>query len=114
MAHFLTETQTGFMKGRSILHGFHYAQDVITAAATDKFQMALFKADLNKAFDSIEWDFFMRCLQALYFPPNGHKRNQPNSRPMPLANWNLVTRSKKLGGLGVRDMNSANASLLVK
>jgi Reverse transcriptase (RNA-dependent DNA polymerase) len=70
MAHFLTETQTGFMKGRSILHGFHYAQEVITAAAMDKFQMALFKADLNKAFDSIEWAFLMRCLQALHFPPN--------------------------------------------
>jgi hypothetical protein len=42
-----------FHKLRNIIQGFHYAQKVIRTAR-DKLQMAIFKADLCKAFVSIE------------------------------------------------------------
>jgi Reverse transcriptase (RNA-dependent DNA polymerase) len=54
MGKLLTETQTGFLKGRSILHGFHYAREVIEAAVKQNQQMVVFKIDIHKAFDSIE------------------------------------------------------------
>jgi Reverse transcriptase (RNA-dependent DNA polymerase) len=53
IAQFLTETQTTFVKGRSIMHGFHYAQEVIRMASKRKEEMVVFKADIHKAFDSI-------------------------------------------------------------
>jgi Reverse transcriptase (RNA-dependent DNA polymerase) len=64
MGQLLTETQTGFLKGCSILHGFHYVQELIGAASRQKTQIALFKADIHKAFDSIEWPFITNCLEA--------------------------------------------------
>jgi Reverse transcriptase (RNA-dependent DNA polymerase) len=60
----LTEKQTGFLKGRNIMHEFHYAQQVIQAASKQKEQVAILKADLQKAFDTLQWDFLIRCLQA--------------------------------------------------
>jgi exonuclease III len=53
MGKLLTETQTGFLKGRSILHGFHYAREDIGAAVKQNQQMVVFKVDIHKAFDSI-------------------------------------------------------------
>jgi Reverse transcriptase (RNA-dependent DNA polymerase) len=67
MERLLTETQTSFLKGRSILHGFHYAREVIGAATKQKQQMAIFKVDIHKTFDSIEWSFILKCLQASGF-----------------------------------------------
>lgn len=58
----LSDTQTGFLKGRNIVQGFHYAQEIIQATTRQKKQMAVFKA-----FDSIEWPFLVRYLQALGF-----------------------------------------------
>jgi Reverse transcriptase (RNA-dependent DNA polymerase) len=68
MPRFLTETQTAFVKGRNILHGFHYAQEVIRMAAKRKEQIVVFKADIHKMFDSIEWSFITKCLKASGFP----------------------------------------------
>jgi hypothetical protein len=45
---------------------------------------------------------------------HGHKEGQLQKRPMYLASWQLVTRPKQLGGLGVRDMESMNKALLMK
>jgi Reverse transcriptase (RNA-dependent DNA polymerase) len=46
-------TQTGFIKGRNIFEGFHYAQEVITVAKRQGEQIAIFKADIYKVFDSV-------------------------------------------------------------
>jgi Reverse transcriptase (RNA-dependent DNA polymerase) len=54
MGRFLTETQTTFVKERSILHDFHYAQEVIGMTTKRKEQMMVFKADIYKTFDLIE------------------------------------------------------------
>jgi Reverse transcriptase (RNA-dependent DNA polymerase) len=68
MGRLLTETQIGFLIGISILYGFHFAREVIGAATKQEKQMVVFKADIHKAFDSIEWPFILRCLQASGFP----------------------------------------------
>jgi hypothetical protein len=44
MEKLLTSTQTGFMKGRNILHGFHYTQKIIGEATKQKRMMMVFKA----------------------------------------------------------------------
>jgi Reverse transcriptase (RNA-dependent DNA polymerase) len=53
MGRLLTEMQINFLKGRNILHGFHYAREVIGAANRQKEQMVVFKPDIKKAFDSM-------------------------------------------------------------
>jgi hypothetical protein len=45
---------------------------------------------------------------------HGHKDMKDNKRPIYLANWKLVTKPKKLGGLGIRDIEGANQALLLK
>jgi hypothetical protein len=44
----------------------------------------------------------------------GHKETQGQKCPICLANWMLVTTSKHLGGLGVKDLAKMNQSLLLK
>jgi Reverse transcriptase (RNA-dependent DNA polymerase) len=68
MGKFLIESQTGFVKGRNIFHGFYYAQEVIKAATKHKQQITVFKADIHKTFDSIVWPFILKCLSASGFP----------------------------------------------
>jgi Reverse transcriptase (RNA-dependent DNA polymerase) len=63
-------TQTGFVKGRNIFKEFIYAQEIISAAKRQKRQIALFKADIFKAFDSVSWDFIINCLRARGFSEN--------------------------------------------
>jgi Reverse transcriptase (RNA-dependent DNA polymerase) len=65
---FLTETWMGFVKGRNILHGFLYAQEVIGFVSKQKQHIMVFKANIHKAFDSIEWPFIFQCPRALGFP----------------------------------------------
>jgi hypothetical protein len=45
---------------------------------------------------------------------HGHKEHEAQKRPMYLTNWKLVTRSKDMGGLGIRDLQDMNISLLMK
>jgi hypothetical protein len=51
----LHPTQTAFLRGRQIVEGFYYAQEVITEAKKKKQrrQIIIFKADIFKAFDSL-------------------------------------------------------------
>jgi hypothetical protein len=70
MGRFLMETQTAFVKGRSIMHGFHYAQEVIGMVAKRNEQMVVFKADIHKTFNSIKWPFIIKCLKASGFLKN--------------------------------------------
>jgi Reverse transcriptase (RNA-dependent DNA polymerase) len=63
----LQPTQTGFMKGRHITESFHYAQEIISASISQSTQIALFKADIYKAFDTINWQFILNCMQARGF-----------------------------------------------
>jgi hypothetical protein len=44
----------------------------------------------------------------------GNKEAQGQKRPVCLANWTLITTSKELGGLGVKDLVCMNQALLLK
>jgi hypothetical protein len=43
---------------------------------------------------------------------HGHKRD--DRKPVCLVNWTTVTMSKRIGGLGIRDLRIMNQSLLAK
>jgi hypothetical protein len=45
---------------------------------------------------------------------HGHKETQINAKPMHVTNWALVTRARRLGGLGVRDLQHTNVAFLLK
>jgi Reverse transcriptase (RNA-dependent DNA polymerase) len=62
MSGLLQLTQTCFLKGRHILEGFYYAQEIVTAATKQSKQIALFKTDIYKTFDSLNWVFIKECL----------------------------------------------------
>jgi hypothetical protein len=62
MSTLLQPTQTGFLKERHILEGFYYAQETIMAATKQSKQITLFKTDIYKVFDSLNWTFMRECL----------------------------------------------------
>jgi hypothetical protein len=45
---------------------------------------------------------------------HGHKEAQGLQRPICLVKWCLVTRSRQMGGLGVKELRSMNEALLLK
>lgn len=49
----VNDSQTRFVKGRQITEGFLYAQHVVQCAKDSKIPIALFKADIHKAFDTV-------------------------------------------------------------
>lgn len=49
--------QTAFVKGRNILDGPLIINELCSWAKKTKEKMLLFKVDLNKAFDSVNWGF---------------------------------------------------------
>jgi Reverse transcriptase (RNA-dependent DNA polymerase) len=67
MSHLLQPTQTGFLKGRHILEGFLYAQEVIQSATKQNKEITVLKADIYKAFDSLNWKFLLKYLAARGF-----------------------------------------------
>ncbi|KAJ4748165.1 RNA-directed DNA polymerase (reverse transcriptase)-related family protein [Rhynchospora pubera] len=64
----INPNHSGFLPGRNIVDNFLYAQQVITHASRKKIKLAVFKADLRKAFDTISWVFIQNVLLALGFP----------------------------------------------
>jgi retron-type reverse transcriptase len=67
MSHLLQPTQTGFLKGRHILEAFLYAQEVIQSATKQNKEITVLKADIYKAFDSLNWKFLLKYLAARGF-----------------------------------------------
>jgi Reverse transcriptase (RNA-dependent DNA polymerase) len=63
-------TQTSFVKGRNIFEGFIYAQEVISVAKKQNKKITLFKLDIFKAFDSVNWSLIINCLKARGFSDN--------------------------------------------
>jgi hypothetical protein len=56
-------SQTGFLKKRHINEGFIYAQELITMATKERAKIALFKADIYKAFDTSSLNFLNKILE---------------------------------------------------
>ncbi|KAJ4748330.1 RNA-directed DNA polymerase (reverse transcriptase)-related family protein [Rhynchospora pubera] len=63
-----SQNQTGFIRGRSITENFLSAQELIYFAQRTRTPMAIFKADIHKAFDTLSWEFTEHVLKALGFP----------------------------------------------
>lgn len=59
----LHQNQTEFLKEINILECFHYAREVIQLAIRQKKQIVIFKTDIYKTFDSIGWNFLIKCMQ---------------------------------------------------
>jgi len=65
----ISESQTGYVLGRSTFDSVRLVQDIIYLADRDRIPAILLTIDFQKAFDSIEWDFIYLALQKFNFGP---------------------------------------------
>ncbi|XP_074301052.1 uncharacterized protein LOC141632401 [Silene latifolia] len=65
----ISENQSGFIKGRSIVENILICQDIVRCynrrAASPRFML---KVDLQKAYDSVSWAFLEQMMNSLNFP----------------------------------------------
>lgn len=61
--------QAAFLKQRSTLDSVAAAQNLITACSKHKRTGLFFKLDFHKAFDSVDWTFLLKTLEARGFGP---------------------------------------------
>eukprot|EP00253_Pinus_taeda_P027952 PITA_27952 len=63
LSSFLTKDQHGFLKGRNILDAVANTQESLFSMHSKKSEAIIFKIDLRKAYDCLDWGF-IRCLLA--------------------------------------------------
>ncbi|XP_074314185.1 secreted RxLR effector protein 78-like [Silene latifolia] len=69
LPHLILVTQGGFIQGRSIMENILICQDLVKLyGRKTASSRCLFKIDLQKAYDSVEWSFLFQMLQELNFP----------------------------------------------
>ena len=59
--------QSAFIRGRSIQDNFLYVRNVIKDANRKKTSLLFLKLDIAKAFDSLDWGFFIRAMTEMGF-----------------------------------------------
>ncbi|XP_074288536.1 uncharacterized protein LOC141613691 [Silene latifolia] len=65
----ISRNQEAFVKGRSILENILICQDLVRYYSRKTVSSrSMFKLDLQKAYDTIEWGFVEQMLGALHFP----------------------------------------------
>ncbi|XP_074288572.1 uncharacterized protein LOC141613726 [Silene latifolia] len=70
----ISRNQGAFVKGRSILENILICQDLVRLYNRGMVSpRCMFKLDLQKAYDSIEWQFVDQMLRALNFPEHFRK-----------------------------------------
>ncbi|XP_074277152.1 uncharacterized protein LOC141600800 [Silene latifolia] len=70
----INRNQGAFVKGRSILENIFICQDLVRLYNRGMASpRCMFKMDLHKAYDTIEWKFVDQMLSALKFPPKFHQ-----------------------------------------
>ena len=62
--------QTGFISGRYIGQNIRLLSDIMEFSDTKKFQGIFLFVDFEKAFDSLEWNFILKSLEAFNFGDN--------------------------------------------
>ncbi|XP_074301474.1 uncharacterized protein LOC141632868 [Silene latifolia] len=70
----ISRNQGAFVKGRSILENILICQDLVRLYNRGMASpRCMFKLDLQKAYDTIEWKFVDQMMSALKFPPKFHQ-----------------------------------------
>ncbi|XP_062114290.1 uncharacterized protein LOC133825349 [Humulus lupulus] len=65
----ISENHNAFIKGRNIAHNIMLCQDLVRGYGRKNAQAScLIKIDLQKAYDSLDWNFLHEMLTALKFP----------------------------------------------
>lgn len=65
----ISESQTTFVQGRSIMTNILVCQDLVhNYNKNGEVARCLMKIDLQKAYDTVSWDFFLSVLRAIQFP----------------------------------------------
>ena len=65
----VSETQGAFVAGRSILHKVLLCQDIVSMYRGSQEQKScLMKVDIQKAYDTVCWEFLEEIMKALKFP----------------------------------------------
>nr|GFA12871.1 RNA-directed DNA polymerase, eukaryota, reverse transcriptase zinc-binding domain protein [Tanacetum cinerariifolium] len=59
--------QTTFLKGRQILDGSVFSNEILNCAKSERIDMLLFKVDFEKAFDSVNWEFLFDIMSQMNF-----------------------------------------------
>ena len=62
--------QTGFISGRYIGQNIRLLSDIMEFSDTKKFQGIFLFVDFEKAFDTLEWNFILKSLEAFNFGDN--------------------------------------------
>ena len=68
MKEIISNSQSVFIRGRSINDNFQYVRSVARRVHRNKTPMLLIKLDISKAFDSVRWDYLLSLLQHIGFP----------------------------------------------
>lgn len=63
----ISDKQTGFVPGRSILDGVIIAQEAIHSIQKTKKPAMLLKLDIKKAYDKVNWHFLFKVMEAFGF-----------------------------------------------
>ena len=63
----IDERQTTFIEGQHLLHSTLIANEVIHEAKSRNRLCLVFKADFEKAYDSVSWDFLLYMLRRMGF-----------------------------------------------
>jgi hypothetical protein len=64
----ISKTRSAFIKGLQILDGILVANEVVDEARKCKKELILFKVDLKKAYDSINWNYLDDVMLKMGFP----------------------------------------------
>lgn len=67
----VSNSQSAFIKGRSILDNFQYIQEAVNHFHKAKTPLLFIKLDVTKAFDSIRWEYMLEIMQRLGFDSDG-------------------------------------------
>ena len=70
MGEVISDSQQAFIQGRQILDAVLIASEALDSRLKDNMSDLLFKMDIEKAFDHVNWDFLMDVMSKMRF---GHK-----------------------------------------